>query len=195
MASNDVTIPTPSLTLLLYVKSVKYSAVTQHPFLTAAGDGSLDNEQLSYWLAQDRIYASHAYPRFIGQLIAKIPFSSAHAPSSAEQQHNDRILRVLSFCLQNIIREAAFFSDISKKFGLEIRIRNQVGDAGWPERKATRDYTAEMARVAAVGTLGEGLIFLWAMERVGFRVRRIFRLVDGSLHPGLSRRVEVRCFC
>ncbi|EIN08334.1 heme oxygenase-like protein [Punctularia strigosozonata HHB-11173 SS5] len=166
MSSNDVTIPTPSLTSLLYVKSAKYSAATQHPFLTAAGDGSLANDQLSYWLAQDRIYASHAYPRFIGQLIAKIPFSSAHAASSPEQQRNDRILRVLSFCLQNIVREVAFFSDTSEKFGLEIGIRNQVGDAGWPERKATMDYTAEMARIAALGTLGEGLVFLWAMERV-----------------------------
>ncbi|OAX35073.1 hypothetical protein K503DRAFT_830771 [Rhizopogon vinicolor AM-OR11-026] len=29
------------------------------------------------------------------------------------------------------------------------------------ERKATRDYTAEMARVAAVGSLEEGLVFLY----------------------------------
>ena len=28
------------------------------------------------------------------------------------------------------------------------------------------EYTAEMARVGACGTLEDGLVFLWAMERV-----------------------------
>ncbi|KAJ2990339.1 hypothetical protein NUW54_g8498 [Trametes sanguinea] len=38
--------------------------------------------------------------------------------------------------------------------------------AQWRERKATRDYTAEMARMGALGSLEDGLVFLWAMERV-----------------------------
>jgi formylaminopyrimidine deformylase / aminopyrimidine aminohydrolase len=157
-----------SLTSLLSTSSARYSAATGHPFLTAAGNGSLSKDRLACWLAQDRIYASHAYPRFIGQLIAKIPFSSAHAPTSAEQQGNDRILRVLSFSLENVVREVGFFKETSEKFGLEIRIRRGEHDAGWIERKATRDYTAEMARIGAICTLEEGLTFLWAMERVSF---------------------------
>ncbi|KAG8712124.1 hypothetical protein FRC11_000979 [Ceratobasidium sp. 423] len=34
------------------------------------------------------------------------------------------------------------------------------------ERQATRNYTAEMARVASLGSLEEGLVFLWAMEKM-----------------------------
>ncbi|KAF8889592.1 hypothetical protein BD779DRAFT_1662021 [Infundibulicybe gibba] len=47
-----------------------------HPFLQAAANGSLGRHLLSIWLSQDRIYASHAYPRFIGALISHIPFGN-----------------------------------------------------------------------------------------------------------------------
>lgn len=135
-----------------------YSAATQHAFLSAAGSGSLTDLSLSLWLSQDRIYAAHAYPRFIGLLISKIPFVSSHSLDSAEEQRNQRILKLLVYSLDNIVREAAFFKETSKKWGLDIE--------RWSERKATRDYTAEMARVASLESLESGLVFLWAMERV-----------------------------
>jgi hypothetical protein len=50
------------------------------------------------------------------------------------------------------VREVDFFWDTSKKFGINME--------GWIERKATRDYTAEMSRVASSGLLEEGLVFL-----------------------------------
>lgn len=37
----------------------------------------------------------------------------------------------------------------------------------WAVRKRTGDYTAEMARVSTTYSLKEGIIFLWAMEKVG----------------------------
>ncbi|KAG1823526.1 uncharacterized protein BJ212DRAFT_1324869 [Suillus subaureus] len=57
-----------------------------------------------------------------------------------------------------MIREVALFEGVTKEWSLDIN--------GWIERKATRGYTAEMARVASVGSLEEGLVFLWAMEQV-----------------------------
>ena len=141
----------------LQAAPVRYTAATQHPFLIAAGNGSLPKDRLALWLSQDRIYAL-AYPRFIGLLIAKIPFSPADAPSSAREKQNNKILKVLVFALDNIVQEAAFFKDTSQKWGLNIE--------RWAERKATRDYTAEMARISGSGSLEEGLIFLWTMERV-----------------------------
>lgn len=133
-----------------------YSAAVNHPFLAAAGNGSLPHNRLALWLSQDRIYAAHAYPLFIGRLISLIPFSSSHGLNSPEELRNQRILKLLSFALENVVKEAAFFSDMSKKWDLPIGC--------WRERKATRDYTAEMARVS--GGLEDGLVFLWAMEEV-----------------------------
>ena len=131
-----------------------YSAAVQHDFLTAAGSLTLSPNRLALWLSQDRIYAAHAYPRFIGLLISKISFD---APA-AEEELNRETLALLTACLEGIIRKVAFFEGTAKAFGLDIE--------GWVERKATRDYTAEMARVASVGSLEEGLVFLWAMEQV-----------------------------
>ncbi|KZP33725.1 heme oxygenase-like protein, partial [Athelia psychrophila] len=137
---------------------ISYAAATQHPFLTSAGNGSLPGSRLALWLSQDRIYAAHAYPRFIGLLIAQIPFSSSDALDSVREKQNQKILKVLVFALDNIVQEAAFFKETSQKWDLDIE--------RWPERKATRDYTAEMARVSGSRSLADGLIFLWAMERV-----------------------------
>lgn len=171
--------------------SASYLSATQHPFLTAAGNSSLPNSRLALWLSQDRIYAAHAYPRFIGLLISHIPFSSSDALTSAREKRNQKILKVLVFALENIVKEAAFFKETSDKWNLDLEC--------WVERKATRDYTAEMARVSSCHSLEDGLIFLWAMERVcivknphlarlkGMAKRYIWTLGSTSRPRGTSR--------
>ena len=59
--------------------------------------------------------------------------------------------------MQNVVREVGFFGDTAKQYNLKIE--------GWKERKGTRDYTAEMARLATA-SLEENMVFLWAMEKV-----------------------------
>ncbi|TFK49117.1 heme oxygenase-like protein [Heliocybe sulcata] len=135
-----------------------YSAAVEHDFLTACGSGTVSHDLLAFWLAQDRLYAAHAYPRFIGLLIAKIPYSSTDGINSGAEARNARILKVLTYALENVVREVGFFKETSVEWNLDVD--------GWRERKTTRDYTAEMLRVAALGTLQDGLVFLWAMERV-----------------------------
>jgi thiaminase len=134
------------------------SATKNHPFLTSAADGTLSNESLSFWLHQDYIYAAYAYPRFIGSIISHIPFDRSH-PCSDQSQ---RVLKILVGTLQNIIREVDFFEKTASKWGLKLE--------KWRERKETRDYTAEMARVVASGQIEEELLFLWAMEKVSRRI-------------------------
>ncbi|TFY54251.1 hypothetical protein EVG20_g9785 [Dentipellis fragilis] len=149
-----------TLTKHLYSLSTPrpYSAATEHAFLRSAGDGTLPPTRFALWLAQDRLYAAHAYPRFIGRLISAIPYSGTHVPGSPDEAQNQQILRVLVYCLQNVVREVGFFDDASKELGLDVH--------GWRERKETRDYTAEMARISTEGSLFDGLVFLWAMEQV-----------------------------
>lgn len=138
--------------------AVSFTAATQHPFLVAAGTGKLSKELLSLYLFQDRLYAE-AYPRFGGQLLAAVPFSSLDALKSPEEQLNQRIVRVLVYSLQNCMRESqSFFVEVSEKFGLDLE--------GWRERKATRDYIDAMVATVARGGLAEGLVFIWANERV-----------------------------
>ena len=135
-----------------------YTAAVEHNFLAAAGNGTLSKQLLSVFLAQDRLYAAHGYPKFIGHLLASVPFSSLDVIDSDRETFNQRVLTVLGGALQNVIREVNFFGDVAHQHGLQL--------SGWIERKATRDYTAEMSRVGASGRLEDGLVFLWAMERV-----------------------------
>ncbi len=135
---------------------VPYADALRHPFLISAASGSLSHERLGFWLSQDRLYAAHAYPRFIGSLISAIPYDASHKIGSPEERLNQRILDALVFSLTNVVREVNFFEETAKEWGLRIE--------DWKERKGTRDYTAEMARVSR--SLEDGLVFLWAMEKV-----------------------------
>ncbi|KAM6503372.1 heme oxygenase-like protein [Amanita muscaria] len=152
----------PSLTqhLLSLSTTAPYSAAVNHPYLKAAANGTLNHNLHALWLSQDRIYAMHAYPRFIGALITKINFSSAHTVSSNGERFNQRILTILASSLEAVMKEGQFFINTAQKFNLPLD--------GWRERKATKDYTAEMCRVSTSMNIEEGLVFLWAMEKVYF---------------------------
>ncbi|KEP53014.1 TENA/THI-4 family protein [Rhizoctonia solani 123E] len=159
--------PSPSLTshLLSQTNSPAYIAATNHPFLKQAGEGTLPASTLAHWLYQDRIYASHAYPRFVGLLIAKIPFETRDLASfrsevTRAESVNRQILECLSFSLVNIVQEVKFFETTAGS--IEVQNSSEIEI----ERLETRNYTAEMARVASLGTLEEGLVFLWAMEKM-----------------------------
>ncbi|KDR80232.1 hypothetical protein GALMADRAFT_242527 [Galerina marginata CBS 339.88] len=146
--------------LLSLQTTPSYTAATRHTFLTQAGNGTLPLPRLALWLSQDRIYAAHAYPRFIGSLISRIPFQEIDAIAGPKERRNQDILKLLVRCLDNIVHEVAFFWDTADKSGLNME--------GWIERKGTKDYTAEMSRVGSSSSLEDGLVFLWAMERVYF---------------------------
>jgi thiaminase len=153
--------------LLSQTNSPAYIAATNHSFLKKAGEGTLSPETLAHWLYQDRIYAAHAYPRFVGLLIAKIPFethdlTAFRSDVTRAESANRQILECLSFSLTNTVREVKFFETTAE--GIDARSSREIES----ERPETRNYTAEMARVASLGTLKEGLVFLWAMEKVGF---------------------------
>ncbi|KAJ1310037.1 hypothetical protein OPQ81_006790 [Rhizoctonia solani] len=159
--------PSATLTshLLSQANSPAYIAATNHPFLQQAGQGTLPESTLAHWLYQDRIYAAHAYPRFVGLLIAKIPFQTRDLASfrsdvTRAESTNRRILECLSFSLGNIVQEVKFFETTAGS------IDTQNSTEIESERPETRNYTAEMARVASLGTLEEGLVFLWAMEKM-----------------------------
>ncbi|KAF7340184.1 Heme oxygenase-like protein [Mycena venus] len=133
-----------------------YAEAIHHPFLKSAGNGTIDKSLFCLWLSQDRIYAAYAYPKFIGSLIAAIPFNKS-VPLKMDES-NREILKTLTACLENIVKEVEFFMAMAEKHGLDLEM--------WKERKGTRDYVAEMDSIANSKNIEEGLIFLWAMEKV-----------------------------
>ncbi|KAJ7139480.1 heme oxygenase-like protein [Mycena epipterygia] len=152
-----------------------YADAINHPFLRSAGEGTLTNALLSLWLAQDRIYAAHAYPRFIGALIASIPFDRSDGLRSTGEAQNQQILKILVYSLENIVKEVGFFTETADAWKLDLE--------GWKERKGTRDYVAEMVSISGSKKIEDGLVFLWAMERVYLDA---WTFVRGELKKELS---------
>ncbi|CEJ56241.1 hypothetical protein PMG11_02459 [Penicillium brasilianum] len=94
---------------------------TTHPFLAAAGSGTLSKETLSQWLSQDRLYAQ-SYIRFIGMLLAKLRIP-AHAPSRDTPRNptiEQKVIDVLIDALVNIRTELAFFESTAIEYGLDL---------------------------------------------------------------------------
>ena len=111
-----------------------------HPFLTAAGKGTIPTHLLSAWLAQDRLYAQ-TYIRFIGHLLSKInlpvlPSSTSrshHSSSSSEKEEksqekekekkteaHQKAASTLSACLSNILTELSFFDSVADEYNLDL---------------------------------------------------------------------------
>lgn len=164
--------------------SESYKRATQHSFLKKAGTLSLSNESLQRWLTQDRLYALIGYSAFLGTLIAKIPAPIA-GPSSPEGILHRRRLTVLAGAMANIDREVGFFEQVAKDNGLNLATKpksnstqNEVelGAKGSTSETSfvdlgllnniTRGYVDYMVSTASRGTFEEGLILLWAMEKM-----------------------------
>ncbi|KAJ5293826.1 hypothetical protein PENANT_c002G09148 [Penicillium antarcticum] len=111
----------PLTTYLLGSTPNGLARATNHPFLAAAGRGTLPKSTLSQWLSQDRLYAQ-SYIRFIGLLLAKIRLPS-QAPSSPTPLHSSpeqKAITVLIDALVNIRTELAFFEKTANDYGLDL---------------------------------------------------------------------------
>ena len=133
------------------------------PFLLDGISGRLTEDRLAFWIFQDILLNAHAYPRFIGALIAKIPFSEEHLVIPPEEQDRREIwnTKILNY-LKRFLKDRSFWESY---FEVLADFKPKLDMNGWTTRKATRDYMAEMSRVTN-GSFEEGLVFLWAMEKV-----------------------------
>ncbi|PWN34421.1 heme oxygenase-like protein [Meira miltonrushii] len=163
--------------------SESYKRATQHPFLQRAGTLSLSTDSLQRWLTQDRLYALVGYSAFLGTLIAKLP-APIVGPSSSEGILHRRRLSVLAGAMANIDREVGFFEQVAKDNGLDLAAKSKPTAAqnevdSHPQtspgsslvdlgllNNITRGYIDFMVSTASRGTFEEGLVLLWAMEKM-----------------------------
>ncbi|KXJ95872.1 hypothetical protein Micbo1qcDRAFT_157970 [Microdochium bolleyi] len=197
MAGHDDTHQRPGLTdhlLHLPDTAALYPRATQSRFLELAGAGRLSRSHLSQWLSQDRLYAQ-AYVRFIGGLLSLVELptpiryggaAAAHAKikmrMSMTQTLEWRILEMLRACLENILRELAFFEDTAAEYGIDLASMGPASDAAFGPNETTRGYIDLFDSFGGkVGGGGEdnnsnkdnnkmallrGLVVLWTTEKV-----------------------------
>jgi thiaminase len=129
---------------------------TEHPFLKSAAEGSLPQEHIVTWLAQDRLYAL-SYVTFMGQLLAKVPISTGRDRTSTLHW---RITDCLINCLDNIRRELKLFEDVAKKHGWIDKLHHTKPTA---QTQAYKDLFAGAGQASS--TLFRGMVALWATEK------------------------------
>lgn len=152
-----------------------YERATRSQFLVLAGQGRLRRDQLSQWLAQDRLYCQ-AYARFIGGLISRV-----HLPAEKKTDQlltsgtlEWRILALLQGALAGMMTELKFFESTAKDYGLDLAAigSEMEGQAvGFGPSQTTSEYidlfdsfTAQPgARTDKL--LLEGLLVLWVTEK------------------------------
>lgn len=143
----------PLTTWLLQSTPQSLKRATTHPFLAAAGRGTLTKDILSQWLSQDRLYAQ-SYIRFIGQLLTKIRLDSraanphSHLAFSPDHQAVD----VLIDALVNIRTELRFFESTAAEYGLDLAAIS--ADEGGPGLAG--NGSGSITTSAAISTTGSG---------------------------------------
>ncbi len=149
---------------LLALSQPSFDAATQHPFLHAAGTGTLPKHALSAWLSQDRLYAQ-SYIRFIGLLLSKTRLPSSQTTQSSLQW---RITDMLIEALTNIRREIQLFEKTAADYELDLQTPWE-GQESFEMTHVTRGYVDLFMNAAGPGTsLLEGLVVLWATEKCYF---------------------------
>ncbi|KAJ5644773.1 hypothetical protein N7507_010784 [Penicillium longicatenatum] len=143
----------PLTTWLLQSSPESLTRATTHPFLAAAGRGTLPKSILSQWLSQDRLYAQ-SYIRFMGQLLSKIRLDArasnpnAVVASTADQQ----AVSIIIDALVNIRTELRFFETTAREYGLDLSAIS--ADEGGPGLAG--NGSGCITTSAAISTTGSG---------------------------------------
>lgn len=136
-----------------------FKTATQHPFLVAAGEGTLSPETLTAWLVQDEHY-QHAYITFVGHLMGKLNLPSSIKLGGQNNSLQHRILDALTGAAQNLRREETFYAEVVQEYGLTEYVKEA------PPNGATQAYLDLFESTGTKGSLLEGVALLWATETV-----------------------------
>ncbi|KZO99277.1 heme oxygenase-like protein [Calocera viscosa TUFC12733] len=141
-----------------------YDRATQHAFLKAAGERTLDKQTLSAWLTQDYIY-TRGYLKLVGLILSRY----TEAPITVRRQ----LIKLLSTGLSNVSEEQAFFLKQAEDHELDIRavpagvkavLFGEVRPYMLPLPE-TSAYVDFMVATGTQGTIEEALVLLWATEK------------------------------
>ena len=92
--------------------------------------------------------------------------------NGSEPTLEERILAMLSSSLSNIVREIEFFRKTARENELDVMKGPRIGLSVEDDLTGsiTKGYTDFMISTAATGSLSDGLVLLWATEKVRIAV-------------------------
>lgn len=158
---NQPAMSTFSLTThLLGIDTPSYTAATEAPFLTAAGEGRLNKDVLGTWLANDRLYI-HAYIKAVGRTLSIMDLPQTTPEAATEAAPETQFVDWLFSALTALRREERLFIDVAREYGIAIDL----------ETMTTTEGGRDVQRVPGTAKL-PGLV--------------MFERLFGSLHPAAS---------
>lgn len=153
---------------LLSIDKESFEKATHHPFLKQVGSLCVKPQELKSWLIQDRYYTG-GYTKMMGIMISRLPLYEDQRElgdndPSYTQEKAQNVIKVLSFALSNIHREALFFTDILNRTPYKSCEQSEA-QKPWTSRYV--DFVKKVAHESGYD-LGEALVVLWAMEIIFF---------------------------
>ncbi|KAI8074956.1 hypothetical protein BC940DRAFT_2130 [Gongronella butleri] len=152
---------------LLALDKSAYEKATRHEFLDQVGRHTIEPQHLRNWIEQDRGY-TNGYTRLMGHLISRISlFSDTRDAGDVDptytEAHAQRTMKFLSFATSNVFRECQMFTELLARPAYKALPSHGV--APWTHRYI--DFHQKVGRESHCD-LGEGLVCVWAMEKVFF---------------------------
>ncbi|WVQ94415.1 hypothetical protein IAU59_001494 [Kwoniella sp. CBS 9459] len=152
----------------------KYAAELEkaitHPFLRQCGEGSIQREPLREWLKQDYLFAYEGGIKYTAALLSKLSLSPSS--SSIRSPIAAKAVPILGWSATNLLRETDWFLWVAKEHGLDVfdPVRREAemerhGLLG-EYNPVTRGYIDYLQTIGALGTIEEGLVVLWASEKI-----------------------------
>jgi thiaminase/transcriptional activator TenA len=169
--SDPASRPEGSLTAALWASSAPtFDAILRLPFITQLVDGSLTEEQFTYYLMQDNYYM-RAYNRSLATIAAKAP----------TQAITDMFI---GHIVGAIGLESGLHAELIAMMGTEDLTTR------WPEQSPTGlAYSNALSKACERGSFLEGLVSLlpcyWIYARVGAELQG-----STSPHPAYARWIE-----
>ncbi|KAJ5130519.1 uncharacterized protein N7515_006558 [Penicillium bovifimosum] len=143
----------PLTTYLLSSTPDALIRATTHPFLAAAGHGTLPKTQLSQWLSQDRLYAQ-SYIRFVSLLLSKIrlPRRNPTTQSPSLPTPEEKAISVLIDALVNIRTELAFFEQVATDYDLDLTAISPEEGGYAVDVRGSASYITTSAGISTTGS-------------------------------------------
>lgn len=115
--------------------------------------------------------------QYASLLLSRLPYPtlpSSHDSNTSmtRQETLYKAISVLIFSLQNVHRETRFFASTAAKFDLDLFPGGEIPDVQGKSgllgeyEEVTRSYVDFLHGIAMSGSVEEGLIVLWSMEKV-----------------------------
>lgn len=174
-------VPSALTTHLLSVNHEQLLRITHHSFLSRAANGALPKPLVAQWLANDLQYLK-VYKGLSEQTLAIVRRTQPSSAISDPEDIQTRLIAWLKAAVHNGTREENLFQEVADIYKMDINITDTTKNEGLRRYETMYSSLTTSDRNAFLPWL-EGVVTLWAMEKVYYEAWSWARRQDAQASP------------